>query len=134
MPRIQTIGKCLEWVRSNHARWALTELPFIVSALSARYLQAIETAATAGEYFISMGNGIAASILTQWEHEITTAKAERMESPAAMDILGASAKPVGQAQSLESLPMNSDAEEWIQMAIDHERMQCVEKSLCSSSS
>jgi hypothetical protein len=133
MQRIQTTGKCLVLVRSKYARSALTEPSLIVSALSARYLQAVETVATAGEYFIRMGNGIAASHLTQWELDITTAKAERLENPAAMDILGALAKPAERSQSPESSSVHSDAEEWIQMAIDHERMQCVEKPSCSSS-
>jgi hypothetical protein len=48
-----------------------------------------------------------------------------MSNPAAMDILDASAQPAGQAPTKTSFSDNSAVEEWIQSAIDLEKMQCV---------
>ena len=110
----------------------MTEATFAVAALSARYLQAVEMGTRAQEYFRSMGNGIASELRTKWEQEIGIAESERMNNAAAMDILGASARPSGQARTSESSFEYSDAEKWIQMAIDHERMQWVACLVCRS--
>ena len=112
----------MESVGAKCVAWVLTEAPSIVSALSSRYRQSAKMSATANEYFIKVGEGIPAQCRTEWEEEIMTAESERMSNPAAMDILGASAKNQEGIQN-EELSEDSDAEVWIQMAIDHEKMQ-----------
>jgi hypothetical protein len=82
-------------------------------------------AAKATEYFENMSQGYPSDLYTQWEQDITSAESERISNPAAMDILGASAQPAGQAHIQASSSDNSAIEEWIQMAIDLEKMQCV---------
>ena len=85
--------------------------------------------ATANEYFIKVGEGIPTQCHTEWEEKIMTAESERMSNPAAMDILGASDKRPEKTQRSLS-PDDSEAEEWIQMAIDHEKMQYVASLFC----
>jgi hypothetical protein len=82
-------------------------------------------AARASEYFNNMGSGYPSELYTQWEQDITSAESQRMSNPAAMDILGASAQPAGRAPTKTSFSDNSAVEEWIQSAIDLEKMQCV---------
>jgi hypothetical protein len=72
-----------------------------------------------------MSLGYPSELFTQWEQDITAAERERMSNPAAMDILGASAQPTGQAHTQAPHSDNSVVEEWIQSAIDLEKMQCV---------
>jgi hypothetical protein len=82
-------------------------------------------AAKAAEYFENMNQGYPSDLYTQWEEDITSAESERISNPTAMDILGASAQPAGQAHTQASSSDNSAIEEWIQMAIDLEKIQCV---------
>jgi hypothetical protein len=86
----------------------------------------------AREYYENVDRAISSDIRTQWEQEITIAESKRMTEPAAMDILGASAKPPVQGHSQELSTDCSAVEEWIQMAIDHEKMQWVPILLCRS--
>ena len=79
-----------------------------------------------------MGEGIPSHLRTQWEQEIRKAESERMNDAAAMDILAALAKLPAQNQAQESSSEHSDVEEWIQMALDHERLQCVAYPICPS--
>jgi hypothetical protein len=86
--------------------------------------------ARAREYFENMSTSISASLRIQWEQEITNAEHNRMDNPAAMDILGTSTKPSGKEQDNAPSIQYSDVEEWIQMAIDNEKMQCVAILFC----
>jgi hypothetical protein len=82
-------------------------------------------AAKAAEYFKNMSQGYSSDLYTQWEQDITSAESEHISNPMAMDILGASTQPAGQAHIQASSSDNSTVEDWIQMAIDLEKMQCV---------
>ena len=77
-----------------------------------------------------MSTSISASLRMQWEQEITNAELNRMNNPAAMDILGTSTKPSGKEHNNAPSMEYSDVEERIQMAIDNEKMQCVAIQIC----
>ena len=86
----------------------------------------------AKEYFAKMSVSISAALRMQWEQEITDAESRRMDNPAAMDILGAATKPSSKAHDNVQSPEYSIVEEWIQMAIESEKMQCVAIQFCRS--
>jgi hypothetical protein len=86
----------------------------------------------AKDYFVRMGDGISLDLRAQWEEEIAATEAEHMNNPAAMDILTASAKPSEQVHAPTSENDTTGAEDWIQMAIDYEKMQYVEFLMCRS--
>ena len=132
MQLIQTIRKCSESVRSTRAALDLTGEQYIVSALSARYLQAVEMSGRAREYFENIGAGVSSTLRTKWEQDITDAESKRLHNPAAMDILGASSKPSADSHAPSPSSEHSEVEEWIQMAIDHEKMQYAAILLCRS--
>jgi hypothetical protein len=96
-----------------------------VSALAARYLQATEMSKNATDYFEKVSQGNTAALRNQWEEDMLHAEMNRLHNPAAMDILAASTKQTGGEESQAASADSSNIEQWIQQAIEVERVQCV---------
>jgi hypothetical protein len=86
----------------------------------------------AKDYFIRMGDGILSDIHAQWEEEIGAAEAERINNRVAMDILATSAKPFNQVHEELAPHDTTGVEDWIQMALENEKMQYVQLLSCRS--
>ena len=81
---------------------------------------------SANQYHVNLVQGILASDLGKWEHQISHAEQQRIQDITVMDIIGAS-KPSGEdrAQSGVTGGAIGVVAEWIQLAIVIEEKQYV---------
>lgn len=79
----------------------------------------------AASYFVDISTTIPAQERQQWEKDVQQAESQRLADPAAMDMLGARQVSHDNGRQTDVNPETyTDAEKWIQMAINIEETQC----------
>jgi hypothetical protein len=106
------------------ARLNTTNLLFLVSTLSNRYLQALEMSKQATAYFSHLTMSIPARDCEQWERKISYAESCCHCDPTVMDILGVRDVSDDKVNPAVEPEAYTCTENWIQRAINIEEKQC----------
>jgi hypothetical protein len=95
-----------------------------VTALEKRYRQSIESAQQAETYYEKLTDALDTADINQWKTEITNAEKERLENPAAMDIMAG--RHISKIPELTEDTINKDYDEaatWIMSGFSIEEKQ-----------
>lgn len=87
-----------------------------------RFTQAVESFDEAKEYFDNLSASVKDGDRQQWNAEIEEAENQRLQTPSAMDIMGARLAPAAGEHDPES-NTHTPGDEWISLALSIEEIQ-----------
>jgi type II secretory pathway component PulK len=92
--------------------------------LIGRHKQSAESYEVANEYFEKLNSAISTDVRSKWNSEILDAENQRLQSPAAMDIMGT--RNVAVSRDIQDVSDNEKDDvvgEWISLALSIEEKQ-----------
>jgi hypothetical protein len=96
----------------------------IVAVLKQRHEQSVESQEDAEEYYAKLCTTINSETISTWESEIKLAESNRLQNPAAMDILGSRLSERGTTDNMNSeSSSNTSGQDWIMLGLSMEERQ-----------